>query len=84
MFASILTQFILKELKGDKAKINPEELLYIFLKKSGISVLMDDTPGTGTVFCCRADENIFGNLRIHFGVKMVHVRSEIAISDIQS
>ena len=48
MFVSILTQFILKELKGDKAKSNQAELPYIFralktntgcLKKSGISVL---------------------------------------------
>ena len=30
---------------------------------------MDDTAGTGTVFCCHSDENNFGNLRFHFGVK---------------
>ena len=52
----------------------------------GISVLgeflsskMDDTMGTGTVFRCRSDTNIFENLCFHFWSKMAHFRSKIAI-----
>ena len=33
---------------------------------------MDDTAGTGTVFCCSSDENNFGNLRFNFGFKNRH------------
>ena len=42
-------------------------------------VPVDDTTGTGTVFCCRSDENIFKNLRFHFWSKMAHFRTKIAI-----
>ena len=31
---------------------------------------MFDTVGTGTVYCCRSDQNNFENLRFHFGVKI--------------
>ena len=30
---------------------------------------INDAVGTGTVFCCRSDNNNFENLRFHFGVK---------------
>ena len=40
---------------------------------------MDDAKGTGTVFHCRSDKNIFKNLRFHFWSKMAHFRSKIAI-----
>ena len=40
---------------------------------------MDDIAGTGTVFSCRSDENIFKIIGFNFWSKMAHFRSKIAI-----